>query len=442
MLDIYYGSYLRARPYTIDKPDRETRTIAHTQALWDMLGIAPWDDFPCITVAGSKGKGSTATLLASILSASGEKVGLITSPHLLSFRERIRIDGQSIAPEQLDAALDRVEPAVLELASRIDPPQYLGPAGILLALAMPFFRAAGVSVCVVEAGRGGEFDEARLVRAQVSVITPIMLEHTKFLGATREAIAETKARITYPGSPLIVAPQDMSVRSTFVRVAAELRSPIQWVQDQLTVRHVYDDLAAMVCDIQVGDVDLAALEIGLHGYHQIENAATAITAAQALRPLSIAVTEESIRVGLRRARVPGRFQQVSQQPLVIVDGAINAESAHQACSYFRHYPCARRIAVIAVPSGKDLDGVCREVAPLVDTLIVTEVPSVRLTWNADARHIAECYHTNVHVRIPAEDAFNYALSLAGANDGILILGTQTFVANALHYWQTDASLLC
>ncbi len=441
LLDIYYGSYLRARDATLNRPDRETRDLAYTQQLWQRLGMEPWSRFVCVTVAGSKGKGSTTAMLASILAAGGARVGTVTSPHLLAFRERIRIDGHSISPAQLDGALAVVAPAVQALSAEIVPPHYLGPGGIVLAMAMPLFRAADVTVCVIEAGRGGEFDEARLVQADVSVLTRVMREHTAQLGPTIAAIAETKARITHPGSPLVIAPQDATAYPPIRRVAHEIGSPLHLVGDGLVVQHIDATQAILTCDLALGDRHFDQLAIGLPGEHQIENAAAAITAARALAARGLDVTDDAIRAGLRRVRVPGRLQRLSDQPLVLVDGAINAASARQACAHFRAYPCRRRTAIVAIPAAKDLAGVCAEVAPYVDTLIVTEVPSVRLTWHPQALQIAASYHADARLHRPAEAAFAAALAAAHEDDGILILGTQTFVANALHYWEADASRL-
>src|SRR5215469_13237051 len=203
--EIVFGSLRKAGPLP-PGPDALTRHIDYTRELFTLLGI-DFQSFPRVTVTGSKGKGSTAVLLASLLQASGEHVGLISSPEMRRFNERIRIDGTCVSDEMLIQAAHHIAPAVRTLISRIEPPHYLGTGGVVLALAATLFAQTPVSAIVIEAGRGGEYDEARLVEANVSVLTPIMLEHADKLGSTVQAIARTKALITKPGSPLVTASQ-------------------------------------------------------------------------------------------------------------------------------------------------------------------------------------------------------------------------------------------
>src|SRR5216110_2818016 len=186
VLDLVYGSYLRVTEQ-LHGLDAITRDLSFSRDLFKILNIR-WDRWPRVTVTGSKGKGSTAVLLSSILQASGERVGLITSPEMYNFNERIRINGRCVSDEELEWAAHKISSPVLTIMSQITPPQYIGPGGIILALAANIFAQSDISLLVVEAGRGGEYDEARLIEATASVLTPITLEHPEKLGATVQEI--------------------------------------------------------------------------------------------------------------------------------------------------------------------------------------------------------------------------------------------------------------
>ena len=222
-MDLVYCSYLRAAGQ-IQGLDAATRDLSLSRALFKTLNIR-WDRWPRATVTGSQGKGSTAALLSSILQASGERVGLITSPEIRNFNERIRMNGRCVSDEELEIAAREISSPVLTLMSQITPPRYLGPGGVVLALAATIFAKSDISVLVVEAGRGGEYDEARLIEAPVSVLTPITLEHPEKLGTTVQKIARTKTYITAPGSPIVTAPQSDAVQAVIYDVTEHCICP-------------------------------------------------------------------------------------------------------------------------------------------------------------------------------------------------------------------------
>ena len=435
VVDLVYGSFLSVVDQ-IHGLDSSTRDISFTRDLLTMLNIQ-LSQWPRVTVTGSKGKGSTSVLLASILDASGERVGLITSPDMRSFNERIRIGGHCVSDEELASAAQEIAPAVRIVASRITPPRYLGPGGIILALAATIFARSNISVLIVEAGRGGEYDEARLVEANVSILTPIMMEHPDKLGPTVQDIARTKTYITAPGSTIVTAPQSDLVRPIITQIAAELASPVISVYSDIFIEHPRQDPSGIVCDIRMGDTLYSNLHVSLAGLHQAENAATAILAAHALAPFGVKCTVNGVYAGANRVHWPGRAQILRKNPWILLDGAINRESAEPVCRIVSHYPAKRVTAVVGVPRPKDLEGLCSEVAKVADQIVITEVPVPSLTWYTDAPSIASRYCSDVQYITPAEEAFKYAITQAHEDEGIILLGTQSFLGSALKFWDVD-----
>ncbi len=433
---LVYGSYSRVAA-TTHGLDAETRDITIAQRLYDDVGIR-FNAWPRVAVTGSKGKGSTSVLLAAALAQSGQRVGLVTSPHLRRFNERIRVNGACVSDAELETALDALAPAIERVTSSLSGQAYLGPGGVILALAAEIFARRGIDVLVVEAGRGGEFDEARLIAPDVSVLTPIMLEHPDKLGPTVRDIARTKTRIAAPGSTIVVAPQPELVWETISATAAELGAQTIAVDAVTRIANVTQTATGMVADLSGPFGELPQLHISLAGQHQIANAATALTAAQTLaQRRQTALTRQGAYDGLARVRWPGRCQVIARQPWILLDGAINAESARYACEIAQSLGAQTIWAVIGVPKPKDLDGVCREVARLTDKLVTTEVETLNLTWYEDALATAARYSAQALNIAPASGAFDYVTAQARPGDGILLLGTQSFVGAALERWDID-----
>jgi len=434
--EIVFGSLRKAGPLS-PGPDALTRHIEYTSELFTMLDI-DFGRWPRVTVTGSKGKGSVAVLLASILQASGERVGLVSSPEMRRFNERIRLNGTCVSDEKLVQAAQRIAPAVRTLIERIQPPHYLGTGGVVLALAATLFAEADISAIVVEAGRGGAYDESRLVKADVSVLTPIMLEHADKLGPTVQDIARTKALITFPGSPLVTAPQKAEVQEVIETVGKELGSSVFAVANTSRIEHAANSLQGVRCDLQVNEQVFPELLISLPGLHQAENAATAIQATfQLARVAGTSCTQDGIRRGLQQVRWPGRAQRIQNQPWILLDGAINRESAEPIAALVEILPARKLTAVVCVPKPKDLAGLCAVIGPIVSTMVLTQVPVHHLQWYEDAVAIASAFCADVKAIPFAEAAFQAALAQSGPDDGILLLGTQSFLGTALTFWDVD-----
>jgi dihydrofolate synthase/folylpolyglutamate synthase len=433
--ELVYSSYRRAAEH-LHGLDAATRNLDLSRELFAGLGI-DFHRWPRVSVTGSKGKGSTAVLIASILHASGQRVGLISSPEMRRFNERIRVDGQCVSHEALLAAAHTIAPVVRSIISRLTPPQYLGPGGVILALGATLFVREQIDALVVEAGRGGEYDEARLIEADVSVLTPVMLEHADKLGPTLEDIARTKAYITAPGSPIVMAPQTRAVQTVIESVGADLNSPIFSVASAARIDPLVSDPQGVRCTIQVQEQAYRDLSIPLPGRHQAENAAVAILAGRLLSHHGALCTPEGVSLGLRRVRWPGRAQVLQEHPWVLLDGAINREAAAGICDLIQQYPARRTVALVCVPRPKDLDGLCARIAPIVEKIVVTQVPAPNLRWYENAAAIAARHCPHVEAVMETEEALRSVLNEVGPDDGVLLLGTQSFLGAMLHCWDVD-----
>ncbi|PIE18425.1 MAG: bifunctional folylpolyglutamate synthase/dihydrofolate synthase [Proteobacteria bacterium] len=257
----------------------------------------PLADLPLIHVAGTNGKGSTAALLAAALTAGGYRVGLYTSPHLQRFNERIVIDGAEIDDDVLERCLDRVL-ALAPLATFFE---------VATATAFLAFAEASLDACVVETGLGGRLDATNVIRPQLSVLTPIALDHRAVLGESLESIAGEKAGIIKPQVPCVAAGGTPEVERLFARVCWEREAPL-WLEGR-EIEWSADDWGRLAVSTPAGRA--AAIEIGLAGGHQRQNAALAWAALDLAGGRGLAVEPEARRRGFAEVRWPGRLERLS-----------------------------------------------------------------------------------------------------------------------------------
>src|SRR5512143_3207423 len=296
--------------------------LANTVTLMARLGN-PHRAFRSIHVAGTNGKGSTSAFLASVLQAAGCRTGLYTSPHLVSFTERIRVDGAPIP-----------EARVVELAERVRE-AYSRSAGtgrdgamsptffeVTTAVAFCYFAEEGVDIAVVEVGMGGRLDSTNVVTPLVSVITNIDIEHTEYLGGTLEQIAGEKAGIIKPGVPVVTGAMQPEAKGVIEREAAAKGSPVYLLAREFRAVNVVAG-REQVFDYRGLDAAYRGLHVRMLGRHQVDNASLALAAVECLRDAGVAVDETAVRRGLERALWEGRLERVAQGPDIYLDGAHN-----------------------------------------------------------------------------------------------------------------------
>lgn len=401
------------------------------RALLHALGD-PQDRFRIIHVAGSKGKGSTSAMLATILHRGGYRTGLFTSPHLLHVEERIQIDGNPISPAELMVLLDDVRRAEHDLRSR-----HTGLTFFEVGTALGFlhFARRRVEVAVVEVGLGGRFDSTNVCRPLLAVITSISLDHTKFLGDRLSSIAFEKAGIVKPGRVTVSGVLDAEARQVIERVCRERGSPLRQLGADFHYRYTPGRVAAATTTqprVLVGSraTTWPEMELNLLGEHQAANAAVAVACVEVLRERGLHLPDRTVAEGLASVNWPARLEVVKRLPLVVLDCAHNVASARALAQTLEaSFPPVRRVLIFAVSNDKDVPGILRELAPHFAHVYVTRfVTSPR---GVPAEEIADILRRQASlpctVCATPTLAWQAAFAAAGPGDLICVTGS-VFIA--------------
>jgi dihydrofolate synthase/folylpolyglutamate synthase len=338
-------------------------------ALAGRLGM-PQSRYRSLHIAGTNGKGSTAALTAAMFQAGGYRVGLYTSPHLVEFGERIRVDGRMISESDIAR--------LTELVKSISEPD-VSPTffEFTTAMAFQYFAESQVDLAVLEVGLGGRFDATNVVSPLASAITTIALDHQQYLGNTLESVAFEKAGIIKPLVPVILGRLPGEARDTIERVAGERDAPVFClgrdfqVEGEMPARFKYSGFGMRYDE----------LSCPLLGRHQLENCACALSLVETSRRDRLAVGESAIREGLREVQWEGRLEIVQRDPLTVLDGAHNPAAAKALADYLRTFrlsnPLSRVILVLAMMRDKDHRGFVECFTGLVDEVVVTQADVTR-----------------------------------------------------------------
>ncbi len=425
---LMFRSYERVTP-SLKGYDQHTRDINTTRELLQRAGIST-SFAPAITVTGSKGKGSTSLLSAALLQGMGYKVGLLTSPNYLDLRERIRLNGRIIPAADYVRIINDLAPQIDAIEASLPPDKYLSPTGLFLTVALRYFMEQHATALVLEVGRGGRFDDVSLYQNTVSVFTPIMDEHLDKMGPTVLDVAWHKSGIIKPNNAVVSAPQSPNVRAVLQTEAQAQHARWLSVPDDITYT-----LTRSTDNAQDIRVALLAREFNFRvtarAKYQAMNLAVACGAAATFGDIQQSADT------VRRLRFPGRCDQVSSNPAVIIDGAINREAAEQ----FRDSVLASithpLVLVTALPHDKDAHGLLETLAPLADHVVVTRVHATHLHFTDEVFSLARQFNTNVTDQPDVDAAFRLALEVAGTAGTIWVVGTQSLVRDALRFWNQD-----
>ena len=389
--------------------------LERIEALLDTLGH-PESRYALVQVGGTNGKGSTAAMIAAILKAAGRRVGLYTSPHLVSFRERIRVNGVPITE---DAVVDGMDALGTQIA-RTDATMFESAT----ALALDHFAHEGVDVAVLEVGLGGRGDATTIGRPAATVLTHIDIDHEEWLGSTIESIADAKAAIIRSGTAISSA-QAPAARAIIERRAAEMRVPLLIEGRDLHVAVRSSGVDGLRIDCRGPEWALDDLALPLLGAHQPGNALAAIAAARV-----VGADDAAIRTGLARVRWPGRLSIVRRDPWLILDGAHNPDGARALATSLKALfgDGVRAAFVVGVYADKDARGIFEALSPIASRFILTKVPGER---SAEPEALAGMLRDRpaMVTRSVAE-----ALSVAGAGRGtpiVCVAGSLALVGEAL-----------
>jgi dihydrofolate synthase / folylpolyglutamate synthase len=446
---LMFRSYDRVA-HTLSGYDQHTRDLTAMRDLFEQANIDV-DFAPAITVTGSKGKGSTSMLTAAILQGMGFRVGLFTSPHMLDERERIRLDGVMIPEMDYARIVSDLAPHITAIDNHLPPGKYLSPTGLFLAVALRYFKDQECNALVLEVGRGGRYDEVKLVRNNISVFTPITGEHLDRMGPTIEDIAWHKTGIIKFKNLVISAPQPPEVAEVIQREAAALDAKLLYAGQEFTWSTRFEEGLQRIT-VQM-PYDQVTFILNTPALYQSLNIALAwgatnmITwdAVEAQRYSQIAIGGArsyrsnlgQINAALRRLRFPGRCDKVSDAPAVWIDGAIHRESATLFRQSIEAQITRPLVLVTALPDDKDARGVLETLAPLADRVLVTRLQAKHLHFSDTALNLAREFNPNSEPAADPNTAFERALQIVGTTGTVWVVGTQSLVREALRFWKQD-----
>ncbi len=387
-----------------------------------------------VHIAGTKGKGSVAAMIAQVLTRSGYRTGRYTSPHLHDLRERITIDGSMISQDDFAAAMAEVKPFIEAMKQDCSFRQFTYFEA-LTALALAYFRKERVDFQVLEVGLGGRLDATNVVaKPAVSVITSISLDHTQILGNSLEQIAREKAGIVKSGCWVVISPQPEEAASVISDICREKKAKVVRVGKDITWHKTAGDLHQQSLVIQ-GRTGEYQVSIPLLGDFQLENAATSVAALEILSSAGFAVSATSIAHGLARVRWPGRFQILRQHPTVLVDGAHNVASMKRLVNNVKAYfPQKQILLVFGTSCDKDIPGVINELVSLAPQVIVTRASHSRAAPLSTLTAEFTKHGVEPETKGTVPEAISRALSLADKTDVICVTGSLFVVAEALDYF--------
>ena len=390
----------------------------------------PQDHFKSVHVAGTKGKGSTCAMIASMLQAAGLKVGLYTSPHLIDIRERICVNGHMISHADFARLTREIEPIV----GRMKPmPTYFD---VLTAIAFKYFAEQKIEIAVVETGLGGRLDSTNVIRPEVTAITSLSKDHMAQLGSTLAQIAEEKAGIFKAGVPAITVLQDPDVEAVLKRVADKVGAPLDVTGKSIEFSYRFESSRMLgphnrVC-LTTPNSKFEHLAVPLLGEHQAINCGLALSVIDRLKSRGFAISDAKAMEGLAKTTIPGRMEMLGQTPRVISDGAHNAASVDAVMRAIgQHIPYDSMVVIFGCCADKDVPGMLERIAAGADKVIFTKVDSIR---SADpnelsARYI-EQYGKMAQVAHTLEDALAIANRAVTKEDLICITGSFYLVGEA------------
>lgn len=428
----YLGSFIDYEKHS-DFNYRGAMNLERVRALLDGLGN-PQRNFKTIHIAGTKGKGSTCAFVYSMLKEAGVKAGLYTSPHLIDFKERIRISfpkERTIDEAEIAALVARIKTFVDNFArsSKFGAPSFFE---VYTALALLFFNIKKVEIAVIEVGMGGRLDATNTVEPLVIGITPISYDHTDKLGRTLEAIAREKCGIIKENSIVVTAGQEPSVLACVKKISAEKNARLYIAGKDFTYEPLTADTEGQTFNVRGLCGEYTLLTTSLLGRHQAENAATAIAIIESLRPDNVAICSHDITNGIRNVNWPGRLQVIGKNPWIVLDGAQNEASARAVRDAVKGiFQYKKLYLVFGVSEGKDITGMAKNLFPLAEKIFFTRADTPRAMLPEKIRKYFPEYEDRSVATFNVREAVELARRESKPEDLILVTGSLFVVGEAL-----------
>jgi dihydrofolate synthase/folylpolyglutamate synthase len=415
----------------IERYTPATLDLSRVEELLAALGN-PHAAYPVVHIAGTKGKGSVAAIVESALRSAGYRTGLYTSPHLHTFRERIRVAGTPITKQEVISL-------TAELRTLIEQIPGVTTFEAITAMGLAYFARQGVNMLVAEVGLGGRLDATNVLSPEVAVITSLSLDHTYILGDTLAEIAREKAGIIKPGVPVVSAPQQPEAIHVLQQVSLAQGAPLlevrrDWTWDDgpfdldgqsFTARRVRDGASGLDGEYW----------IPLLGRHQLENATCALAALHLLQERGYDLPRAAVERGLRSVQWPGRMEVLNREPPIVADCAHNPYSMQVLRAALQQwFPEHRWIVIFGASADKDIAGGLKALQPIIDYLIVTRSMHPRAATPIELADVAASVGSGAEVTVSVPRAFQRALAALEPGNGLLFTGSIFLAAEAREEW--------
>jgi len=447
-----FRTFDQALKYLFEKTDYEkqqrlrynvdTFDLSRMERLLKSLGD-PHLKIKTVHIAGTKGKGSTATMLARMVEANGYRVGLYTSPHVVTLRERIAVDSHMITERELLGLINRAYASIEKLAAKDDAPTFFE---IMTALAFLHFRDKQVDIAVIETGLGGRLDSTNVVQPELVGITSISMDHMNLLGPDLASIAREKAGVIKEGIPVVTVAQDPSAMRVLRRQATAMKAPLFVTGRDIDFSYRFESSRehgphTRIC-VTTPTSRFEHLRVPLPGEHQAINCGLALAMLDRLKTIGYEIDDDKAVAGLRQVKMTGRMEIVSADPRIIVDAAHNAASIRALIQAIgQHIPYDSMIIVFGCNSDKDVRGMLQQLQFGADKVIFTRSNSPKAVFPHDlAEMYAEVCGKMCQTAMTLREGIRIAKSAITREDLICITGSFYLVGQAKEQLRTDGGL--
>jgi len=442
-----FRTYEQALDYLFTKTDYEkqqkmrynvtTFDLERMNTLLRNLGN-PHKKTKSVHIAGTKGKGSTATMLSRMMEANGYKVGLYTSPHVSTLHERIAVDSEMITRKEFLGLMNRIQPTLEKMGEKDNHPTFFE---IMTAMAFLHFVDKKVDIAVIETGLGGRLDSTNVITPEVCGITSISIDHQNLLGQTIEHIAQEKAGIIKKGIPIVTVPQDPAAMKVLKKQAATVKAPMTVTGRDVDFSYRFESSRehgphTRIC-VTTPTSKFEHLRVPLPGEHQAINCGLALTMLDALKNQGFEINDEKAIAGLNNVQMTGRMEIVCRDPRVLVDAAHNAASIRALIAAIgQHVPYDSMIIIFGCNSDKDVRGMLTELQYGADKVIFTRSNSPKAVWPQDlAEMYSEICGKMCQSALSMTEALRIAQSAISREDLITITGSFYLVGQVKQMFQ-------
>lgn len=406
--------------------------LERMQLLFQELGIEP--SMPSVHIAGTSGKGSTSSLCAAVLQEAGYRVGLHTTPHLQTPRERMQVNGELPSENQFTHLVE----LVYRTALLIEEGHSYGAFNnqeMLFGLAALHFKEQNVDVAVIETFMGGQYDPTNVIKPLLSVVTNVDLDHTKLLGRTVESIAMVKSGVIKVDTPFLTSATQPKVLNIFRQRCADLNAPCIIIGQENKYKSRLLGQKGSLLSVEVLNNLFANLHISLLGKYQIDNALIVLYIIQILRARGWLLPDEAIRQAFAKAFIPGRLEIVQEEPLIILDGAHNpAKTKALATSLKRIFRNQKALFVFAMKKGKDLEASLKPLLPIASKFIVTRFSEKKSRSTVAIAQAIKAKGTPATTRLDPVQALGLAKRQVKNDQYICVTGSLYLVGKLRDQW--------